>query len=577
VSVPAPVQAGFSPEPGYVFGKDFRVVRPLRSGGMGSVFVVEQLSTGKQRALKLLNPAVASDPTIRDRFVFEARAASAVESDHVVEVVTAGIDEQHAVPYLVMELLRGEDLADRISRAGPMPIEDVVEVISQVGHALERAHEQGIVHRDLKPENIFLAESRRKDTAFTAKILDFGVAKLVVEGSKKKSGTQPIGSPWYMAPEQTDWKGGIYPGTDVWALGLIAYVCLTGREYWREVEALAVLMREIVLEPIPPASERAAEFGLARLVPAGFDVWFARCLERDLKKRYPEAGECVRAFVERFQRKQTPAGLYIELPNARASQAPGAPTPAPAAAPAAAPKKDLTLEMPKGGAKEAPTAPAAPMLGGLELDFDKAATSGKGRTIATPAPRSGTTPMPTPAPAARSSAPRSSPAGPAARSSAPSAAKPTPAPMSSPFDDDDAGPASFELAAAAKPPPSLKPAPAPTATPTPAPAAVSSRPQAAVPTPRVEAAKVPTPAPAPLSPAPAAPVVPVPEGPKTLYDRIKRPLILVYVAFGVVVVDIILGRVMDAVSPLHSAWLAGPLFLIGAVLVGLEIAKAKED
>src|SRR5262245_30077794 len=159
---------------GAIFGRDFRVVKPLRAGGMGAVYIVDQLSTGKQRALKVLAPEIATVPGVRERFVLEARAASRIESDHVVEVVTAGIDEQTGSPYLVMELLRGEELADAAIRLGPLPLGDVAEVFSQIGHALEQAHAQGIVHRDLKPENIFLSVSRRRDAAFTAKVLDFG-------------------------------------------------------------------------------------------------------------------------------------------------------------------------------------------------------------------------------------------------------------------------------------------------------------------------------------------------------------------------------------------------------------------
>src|SRR6185437_15769702 len=143
---------------------------------------------------KVMAPELATDPATRERFVLEARAASKIESDHVVEIVTAGVDDETGAPFLVMELLKGEELADAAARLGPLPLGDVAEVLAQIGHALEQAHAQGIVHRDLKPENIFLATSRRRDVAFTAKILDFGIAKLV-EDSRQKTGTQPLGTP----------------------------------------------------------------------------------------------------------------------------------------------------------------------------------------------------------------------------------------------------------------------------------------------------------------------------------------------------------------------------------------------
>ncbi len=284
---------------GTVFAVDFKVVRPLRAGGMGAVYVVEQLSTGKQRALKLMMPELVGNPEIRERFEREAKVAAAIESDHVVETVTAGVDAESGAPYLVMELLRGEELADAAARTGPLPVADVGEIFDQIGHALEQAHSQGLVHRDLKPENIYLCVSKRRDVGFTAKILDFGIAKLVADGMQK-TGTQPLGSPLYMAPEQTDRKGRICPATDVWALGLIAFYLLTGKSFWVEADggSLPQLLREIVFEPIPAASVRAAELEVASLLPAGFDAWFARCVDRDVDARFGDAGEATRAFAK---------------------------------------------------------------------------------------------------------------------------------------------------------------------------------------------------------------------------------------------------------------------------------------
>jgi formylglycine-generating enzyme required for sulfatase activity/tRNA A-37 threonylcarbamoyl transferase component Bud32 len=285
-------------EPGTVFARDFRVVRGLRTGGMGAVYIVDQMSTGKQRALKVMAPELAMDPATRERFVLEARAASRIESDHVVEIVTAGVDEATGAPYLVMELLRGEELADALERTGRLSLGDVAEVLAQVGHALEQAHAHGIVHRDLKPENIFLAASKRRDASFTAKVLDFGIAKLVAD-SVQKTGTQPLGTPLFMSPEQTDRKGRISPATDVWALGLIAFKLLTGRDFWLEADgSLPMLLREIVIEPIPYATVRARQFGVEALLPPGFDAWFARCVNVDISARFPEAGAAVRAFAE---------------------------------------------------------------------------------------------------------------------------------------------------------------------------------------------------------------------------------------------------------------------------------------
>jgi formylglycine-generating enzyme required for sulfatase activity/tRNA A-37 threonylcarbamoyl transferase component Bud32 len=326
-------------EPGTVFGRDFKVLRALKSGGMGAVYVVEQLSTGKQRALKVMNPDLAQDPATRERFVLEARAASQIDSDHVVEVVTAGVDEDTGAPYLVMELLRGEELHDALDRLGPLPLGDVTEVLSQVGHALERAHAMGIVHRDLKPQNVFLAAARRKDAAFTAKILDFGIAKLVADS--QKTSTQPLGSPLFMSPEQTDAKGRISPASDVWALGLIAFKLLTGSDFWRETQSLPVLLREIVVEPIPFASERARELDMADALPVGFDAWFARCVNRDIDARFPEAGACTKAFAELVEPGAPSGKLTITAPTALTGQSFSAAMPASALVGSAVQKKPL--------------------------------------------------------------------------------------------------------------------------------------------------------------------------------------------------------------------------------------------
>lgn len=291
-------------EPGSVVGGDFRVVEHLASGGMGSVYTVEQLSTGKRRAMKVMSANLAANERARERFVLEARVGSKVASDHVVEVVSAGIDDTSGAPYLVMEFLEGEELADVVQRRGALPAAEVKEIFKQVGHALGRAHAQGIVHRDLKPENIFIAASRREGVPFTVKILDFGIAKLVAE--RTNDGTQPMGTPLYMAPEQTDRAGIIGPPSDVWPLGIIAFYLLTGRPYWLSAnETMSQLLREVVLEPIEPASQRAAAFGAHGLLPPGFDTWFARCVVRDPNQRFPDGGVCTQALADLIDGRPT--------------------------------------------------------------------------------------------------------------------------------------------------------------------------------------------------------------------------------------------------------------------------------
>ncbi|MGZ6143044.1 MAG: serine/threonine-protein kinase, partial [Myxococcales bacterium] len=286
---------------GQVLGKDFRILRPLAAGGMGAVYLVEQLSTGRERALKIMHPQFVKSEDSRARFTQEAKVGARIRSDHVVEVVSAGVDDDTGIPWLAMELLDGEELAKRIQRKKFLPPSETLEIFRQLCHALGEAHKNGLVHRDLKPQNIFMARSRRQGEAFTVKILDFGVAKLVQEQQGEGDHTKPVGTPRWMAPEQSDQGAAIRPATDVWALGLIAFNCLTGKFYWRcanqEKANLTALLRELVIEPIEPASKRAAELGATGALPRGFDEWFSRCVERDQNRRYPDASAALEALV----------------------------------------------------------------------------------------------------------------------------------------------------------------------------------------------------------------------------------------------------------------------------------------
>ena len=145
---------------GAIFARDYRVIGPLRQGGMGSVYVALQLSTGKRRALKLMQRDLAARPDFRKRFELEARIGALIPSDHVVEVIGAGIEDDGRVPWLAMELLEGQDLATWLAARGAATVDETREIFAQLCHALGEAHARGIVHRDLKPENIFLGHVR---------------------------------------------------------------------------------------------------------------------------------------------------------------------------------------------------------------------------------------------------------------------------------------------------------------------------------------------------------------------------------------------------------------------------------
>ncbi len=274
---------------GTVLGGDYRLLKPLSSGGMGSVHLAEQVSTGTRRALKLMHQQLLQNARARERFVQEAKASGRIPSDHVVQVVAAGVDNELSVPFIVMELLEGETLERRVERGGPLTPEELREVTEQLFHAMCAAHEVGVVHRDLKPENVFLARARRARAQITVKVLDFGIAKLLAEVSTAR--TAAIGTPLWMAPEQSDADHVVSPATDVWALGLLYFYLFVGKPYWRTAEAgnLQATMREVLFEPLAPASERAAQIEPSRIIPDGFDAVFARSVVRDQRERFPDA------------------------------------------------------------------------------------------------------------------------------------------------------------------------------------------------------------------------------------------------------------------------------------------------
>jgi serine/threonine protein kinase len=306
----------FDLQPETVFAGDFRVLRPLSRGGMGSIYVVEQVSTGKQRALKLMLAQLVADATLRKRFEQEARVGALIESEHVVEVVGAGVDSTTKMPWLAMELLVGDDLSQVVAQRGPLGVPEVLVIFEQLCHAVGAAHRAGIVHRDLKPENIFLARSRRAGGEFTVKVLDFGIAKIVAEA--KTSRTAPVGSPMWMAPEQTDGSK-ITPATDVWALGLIAFNLLVGRFFWTAANSddttVPQLLREILFEVLPAASARVKELQAGLTLPAGFDEWFAHSVARDPSDRFPNADQSLNQLrtvllgASRTPRPIAPAGF----------------------------------------------------------------------------------------------------------------------------------------------------------------------------------------------------------------------------------------------------------------------------
>lgn len=283
-----------------VVGGGYRIIRPLAEGGMGTVYEAEQIATGARRALKVMHGQFARDEGLRARFVREARLAASIPSEHVAQVLDAGQDDATGALYIVMELLEGTTLSRELKRRGAFAWTDVLEIMRQLSHALGAAHRMGIVHRDLKPANVFLSRSKHAGMSVMVKVLDFGIAKAMAGAGAEATGTM-LGTPAWMAPEQTSLDETVGPPADVWALGLLAFALLTGKHFLKGANSrsapTATLMREIVLEAIPAASARAAELGRADRLPPDFDGWFARCLDRDATQRFQDAGDAYDALA----------------------------------------------------------------------------------------------------------------------------------------------------------------------------------------------------------------------------------------------------------------------------------------
>src|SRR6266508_2909889 len=213
---------------GQVLAGKYRIDERLSGGGMGTVYRGTHVLMDKTVAIKVLLPSLAADEKIVARFSREARAASRISHPHALSVTDFG-EAENGIVFLVMEYLSGKTLKDIIRLVGPMPLPRVVEIIRQVGGALDAAHEQGVVHRDLKSDNIMLLSSSGTDYA---KVLDFGIAKIKeAEGAYDPGLTAPdlvIGTPQYMSPEQCSQSPDIDGRSDIYSFGVILYEMLVG-------------------------------------------------------------------------------------------------------------------------------------------------------------------------------------------------------------------------------------------------------------------------------------------------------------------------------------------------------------
>jgi serine/threonine-protein kinase len=274
-------------------------------GGMGAVYDAEHVGLGKRVAIKFVDAEFATDENVVARFAREARAMSAIESAHIVTVFDAGSDDGR--PYLVMELLRGEDLGERLRRLGRVPLGEAMHVVAQVLRGLARAHAAGIIHRDLKPDNVFLVKSDT-DPLF-AKIVDFGISKI----ERPRDKTHPLaltgrgtvlGTPFYMSPEQAQALPDVDGRTDLYSVGAILFECLTGRpphtgESYEQV-ILSICMRDAPdVRTIEPS------------IPIAASAFVARALCRDRGERFASAERMLAALHDVAPEERTRVPLDV--------------------------------------------------------------------------------------------------------------------------------------------------------------------------------------------------------------------------------------------------------------------------
>jgi serine/threonine-protein kinase len=280
------------PQPGDVIAGKFQVEEVLGAGGMGVVIAARHLVLRQRVAVKLLLPQALRLPDASARFVREARAAVAIQSEHVARVLDVGALDSGA-PYMVMEFLAGTDMAKVLRRRGPLPIPEAIDFVLQAGEAIAEAHALGIVHRDLKPGNLFL--TTRPEGSPLVKVLDFGLSKMTLpeDGAPEASLTATdlvMGSPHYMSPEQVRSLKRVDARTDVWALGVILYEMLCGRRPFPGASLTAV-SASIVADQ--PPSVRGQRWD----VPEALEAAIMGCLEKDPDRRTPTVAHLAQALA----------------------------------------------------------------------------------------------------------------------------------------------------------------------------------------------------------------------------------------------------------------------------------------
>jgi serine/threonine-protein kinase len=400
----------------------YRLVEQIGEGGMGSVWLAEHTMLGRRAAVKLLHSTFSNRSDVVTRFFNEARAATQISDPGIVQIFDFG-HTNDGQAFIAMELLDGEPLDQRLQRLGRLQVQQAVRIMRQVASSLGAAHARNIVHRDLKPENIYLVRDPEVPGGERAKILDFGIAKLLGDqpGQAKTQTNAVMGTPVYMSPEQCRGAGGVDARSDVYSLGCVLFTLIAGAPPFAG-EGPGELLVAHLTQPAPRITSVAPH------APSNVDALIARCLDKDPAARFQNGAELAGALGTLLSSVSDSGLARAAAPDAATAFMPGVTTLGGAAAQATGTQ---TLP-PRSGSKSLVAALAALVVVGGAIAFfalrggDKPtddttiAAQPTGGSAPDQAPQVATDPAPQPP------APEPAPPAPAPTQPAP---EPTPAPV----------------------------------------------------------------------------------------------------------------------------------------------------
>lgn len=312
-----------------ILNQRYRLVELVGAGGMATVYRGQDLLLERVVAVKFLREPYASNPAFRERFLQEARSVARLDHPHIVHIYDVGEDAQQQ-PYIVMELVRGEDLKTLIRREGPLPVPLALNLIRQMCEGVGHAHRAGIIHCDLKPQNILVTPEGK------IKVADFGIARAFHEdlpGAPVELEKVVWGSPHYLSPEQASGRPPT-PAVDVYSLGVILYEMLTGVPPFHDADPNALIMKHLREEPVPPTQ-------LNPRIPPGLELLVRKVLSKQPAQRYRNAdqfGMAVDSYLQQGTEHTRPqATIQHVTPPPPTRQAPTATRPTPPPAPISQP------------------------------------------------------------------------------------------------------------------------------------------------------------------------------------------------------------------------------------------------